>query len=62
MRKGDVFTIYEDPITCTKPEGDAELVCKEDTYNDGLESWLVRFLDEPQELRSRLIRAEGREK
>lgn len=58
MKPGQIITIYEDPITCTKPEGDAELVCREDTYNDGLESWLVRFLDEHQELRSRLIKVE----
>jgi len=57
IRAGQIVTIYEDPITCTKPEGKAELVTKEDTYNDGLESWLVRFLDEPTEIRSRLIKA-----
>ena len=56
MKVGQIVTIYEDPITETRPEGDAELVTQEDIYNDGLESWLVRFLDEPQELRSRLIK------
>jgi len=54
--KAKVVTIYEDPITCTKPEGKAELLSKEEAYNDGLESWLVRFLDEPDEVRSRLIK------
>ena len=57
MQTKQIVTIYEDPITCTKPEGEAELLTKEDTYNDGLESWLVRFLDEPDEIRSRLVKA-----
>ena len=56
MKVGQIVTIYEDPITETRPEGEAELVTLEDTYNDGLESWLVKFLDEP-ELRSRLVKA-----
>jgi len=45
MKKGDVVTIYKDPITKKKPEGEAWLVEKmrEDFDQD---FWLVRFTDD----------------
>lgn len=52
MKKGDIVTIYEDPITCEKSEGSAKLV----KYHRGdrhfsrdwhLEDWTVEFVDEP---------------
>ena len=42
MDKGDIVTIYEDPITCQKPEGDAILVTKIDE-NANSETWKVHF-------------------
>ena len=36
-------TIYEDPFTCTKPEGRAKLVELVVDYGNGYKHWLVRF-------------------
>lgn len=44
MKKGQVVTIYEDPITQTKVEGQARLLRKECDLGDGLEYWAVKFL------------------
>jgi len=47
MKKGDIVTIYRDPITKTDPEGDAKLVKHLSTLGDGCEFWLVHFTDDP---------------
>lgn len=50
MRPGDVVTIYKDPLTETKREGEAKLVRKisERSFAQGQveEQWLVRFKGE----------------
>lgn len=53
MKAGDLVTIYEDPLTEKKPEGEAKLIrrtavsplqkCKDGM---GLEQWLVEFLSD----------------
>ena len=44
MRKGQIITIYEDPLTERKPEGEARLLRKI-AENDEFEDWEVEFLD-----------------
>ena len=39
-------TVFEDPITQTKPEGYARLIKKEYATNDDLECWTVKFPDD----------------
>lgn len=47
LEKGDRVTIYEDPVTCEKPEGIAVLVRQLNSDDgDGLERWEVIFDDE----------------
>jgi hypothetical protein len=47
LRKGQVITIYEDPLTETKPEGKAQLISPIDqSVPDAMERWLVQFLDD----------------
>ncbi len=46
LKKGQVVTIFEDPISRLKPEGKATLVKFESKDNDGIynmERWQVRF-------------------
>ena len=43
MKKGDVVTIFADPITCKRREGEAVLISKLDDSHD-LERWDVHFL------------------
>ena len=46
LKKGDVVEIFEDPITCTKLEGRAELVkCYRSDNDDNLSLWQVAFTD-----------------
>ena len=45
MKKGDIVTIYKDPITKQKPEGKARLVKFVSRFEDE-EHWMVSFLDE----------------
>lgn len=52
MKKGDVVTIFEDPITETKPEGKATLIRLLDRdmgiwEGRQFKRWAVRFHDEP---------------
>ena len=43
--KGDIVTIYEDPITKNVPEGKAELIRY--WFNNGsIRQWTVKFLDD----------------
>lgn len=46
MKRGDIVTIYEDPITCQKPEAKAKLVMKHFDMNDNCEYWTVKFIDD----------------
>lgn len=45
MKVGDIITIYEDPMTCQKVEGNARLVEKQPSNNPPFELWLVDFGD-----------------
>jgi hypothetical protein len=42
-KQGRLVTIYQDPLTCQKPEGVARLVNFIETTPDGLQLWEVRF-------------------
>jgi len=45
--KGDVVTIYEDPLTQKKPEGKAKLLSFiGKAINQPLEGWWVQFVDD----------------
>jgi hypothetical protein len=44
LKRGSRVTIYEDPITKTKPEGEAKLV-KQISYDPQCERWYVDFGD-----------------
>jgi len=44
MKKGDRVLIYEDPISCRKPEGMATLIEKHaNGQQDGYDQWVVHF-------------------
>lgn len=43
MESGQHIMIYEDPITCKKPEGEAKLLRKKWTKGE-LERWKVKFV------------------
>jgi hypothetical protein len=43
LQAGNIVTIYEDPITETKPEGEARLVEFVRDDGDMLEFWFVHF-------------------
>ena len=57
MKKGDVVTIYEDPFTKKKIEGEARLVRSLNTMSDeNLELWEVHFTgDSPGHYVERVI-------
>lgn len=47
FNKGQVLTIYEDPVTETKPEGKAKLISFiARIVNQPLERWSVQFQDD----------------
>ena len=48
MKKGDVVSIYEQPLTETKYEGEARLVSFIQVLNTGVELWRVKFIDDDQ--------------
>lgn len=54
LEKGQIVTIYEDPITQKKPEGKAKLI-KRHHIVDNMEYWQVEFLDEKGAYRNRHI-------
>lgn len=57
MKKGDVVTIYEDPITQKKPEGRARLISRDiKAVGDGLEYWSVQFLEDYEDITQRFIK------
>ncbi len=45
MKKGDIITIYTDPLTCKHPEGQAKLKRKLTWDDEPIERWTVKFLD-----------------
>lgn len=45
---GETVTIYEDPFTRFKPEGQAMTIDKLATGPDGEELWVVRFIGETE--------------
>lgn len=45
-KKGEIITIFEDPLTQQKPEGKAELITKTPNYDNELENWMVKFTGE----------------
>ncbi len=50
MKKFELVTVYEDPITCKKIEGKAKLIRGPlDRHLQGCERWDVRFLNEHTE-------------
>jgi len=46
MRKGQIVTVFEDPLTEKKPEGEAKLIEFSGTTPMGLKEWMVQFLDD----------------
>ena len=46
LTPGQIVVIYEDPLTCKKPEGEARLVysATQPERDSPLEHWCVRFL------------------
>jgi hypothetical protein len=57
LKKGDIVKIYQDPVTKTDYEGEAELIeLYRENVGDGLEIWVVHFLnDYPNETYIRTI-------
>ena len=47
-KKGDIVTIYQDPLTKAKPEGKAKLIKKlaGKDAEEGTEYWIVQFLSD----------------
>ena len=44
MKKGDVISIYYDPITQQDEEGKARLIKKKLDLGNGMEYWTVKFI------------------
>ena len=55
LRKGQVVTIYVDPITMKSPEGKARLKKFISMIDSGVELWDVRFVEDGYET-SRIIK------
>ena len=56
MKKGDIITVFTDPVNQQLPEGQAVLIEKKKDFTNA-EIWIVAFLDDPNEFHySRLIR------
>jgi hypothetical protein len=51
MQKGDIVSVYQDPITRQKEEGRARLIKKDNKLytNPGTEFWQVQFVDDSGE-------------
>mgnify|MGYP001466248638 CR=1 FL=1 len=58
LQRGQKITVFQDPLTCKTPEGDARLIQFIEKYHDGLERWQVRFLGEKEKF-ERLIDPEN---
>lgn len=66
MKKGDIVTIYEDPITEKKPEGRARIICKfisdlGEVEGFTLARYEVEFLNEPGRTFERTIKEASNE-
>jgi len=48
MKKGDIVQVYEQPLTQTKPEGEAKLVSFIQKLNTRVELWRVKFIEDGQ--------------
>jgi len=48
MKRGDIIQVYEQPLTQTKPEGEAKLVSFIQKLNTGVELWRVKFIEDGQ--------------
>lgn len=46
MKKGDIVTIYQDPISCTTIEGKAKLIRQLSYELNGCEHWIVNFISD----------------
>lgn len=46
MKKGMIVTIYQDPLTCHRQEGKAELIRRLRQDDEESETWEVRFSGE----------------
>ena len=57
LSRGDIVSIYDDPLDCTSLEGIAELVelVKDDSVMSGLQYWRVEFDDAPGEMQLRAV-------
>jgi len=58
LQKHTNVMIYEDPVTCQKPEGKACLLHKVDDLGDGMERWKVCFAGEDGEVYERTIQSD----
>jgi hypothetical protein len=48
LKAGMTITVYQDPITRQKPEGEAKLLREyRPDEGDGLSMWVVEFVGEP---------------
>jgi hypothetical protein len=54
MKPGDTTTIYEDPVTRHKPEGQAKLVKLLQSHPDGSQDWRVIFHGEDTPVQRRI--------
>jgi len=55
MNPGDTIMIYLDPVAMKLPEGQAKLIELQRNI-EGLEQWIVEFLDSPGNYYPRLIK------
>lgn len=56
MKKGDIVSIYEQPLSRTGFEGKARLISYIQQLDMGVEYWRVKFIDDGQ-IASRAIKA-----
>ena len=46
MKKGDIVMIFQDPVTCQEPEGEAKLLKLEIDHIPEQQFWQVKFLSD----------------
>jgi hypothetical protein len=47
LNRGDIVSVFQDPLTCLDLEGHAELLRLVHDNEEGLQRWVVRFVDDP---------------
>jgi len=47
LKIGQKVTVYEDPITKQKPEGQAEIIEHVESVDPGLDRYVVHFVGDP---------------